>query len=107
MSGASTPIASKTVPKAQRHKIDPATIEYVSDKQKNAVHALIDEFTVSPDLLKAIKDNFIEGMTKGLKRDGETLAMIPSHVMGRLDGTGMLSAALRYHDKRTRMLSRS
>ncbi|KAG0056065.1 glucokinase [Gryganskiella cystojenkinii] len=87
MSEASTPIASKSVPKAQRHKIDPAKIDYTSDKQRNAVQALMDEFTISTDLLKDIKNNFIEGMNKGLERDGETLAMIPSHVLGRLDGS--------------------
>ncbi|KAG9323435.1 hypothetical protein KVV02_008835 [Mortierella alpina] len=83
----STPIASKIIPKASRVKIDPAQIEYTSDKQKNAVQALIDEFTISPELLKDIKNNFMEGMQKGLKKDGETLAMITSYVMGRLDGS--------------------
>jgi len=85
----STPIASKIIPKASRVKVDPAQIQYTSDKQKNAVQALIDEFTVSPELLKDIKNNFMEGMRKGLKKDGETMAMITSYVMGRLDGSGM------------------
>lgn len=84
----STPIASKIIPKASRVKVDPAQIEYTSDKQKHAVQALIDEFTISPELLKDIKNNFMEGMQKGLKKDGETLAMITSYVMGRLDGSG-------------------
>ncbi|KAF9930043.1 glucokinase [Modicella reniformis] len=83
----STPIASKIIPKAARAHLDPTSIEYTSDKQRNAVAALVQEFTVTPQLLKDIKDNFIGGMQKGLKKDGETLAMIPSYVMGRLDGT--------------------
>ncbi|KAG0355515.1 hexokinase-domain-containing protein [Gamsiella multidivaricata] len=83
----STPIASKIIPKAARAHLDPANIEYTSEKQKNAVAALVEEFTVTPELLKSIQKNFMEGMKKGLKKDGETLAMISSYVVGRLDGT--------------------
>ncbi|KAG0297494.1 glucokinase [Dissophora globulifera] len=82
-----TPIASKSIPKASRAILDPANIEYTSDKQKRAVAELVEDFTVTPDMLKAIKTNFIESMGKGLERDGETLAMVTSYVMGRLDGS--------------------
>lgn len=85
----STPIASKIIPKATRVHIDPAQIEYTSDRQRNAVDALINEFTIHPQLLQDVKANFMEGMTKGLKKDGETMAMVTSYVMGRLDGSGM------------------
>ncbi|KAF9429512.1 glucokinase [Podila epigama] len=83
----STPIASKIIPKAARAPMDASKIEFTSEKQKNAIDALIREFDVTPKLLQDIKTNFIQGMQKGLKRDGETLAMISSYVMGRLDGT--------------------
>lgn len=69
--------------------IDPAQIEYTSDRQRNAVDALINEFTIHPQLLQDVKANFMEGMKKGLKKDGETMAMVTSYVMGRLDGSGM------------------
>lgn len=85
---ASTPIASKIIPKAARAPIDPAQIEYTSDRQRNAVEALVNEFTIHPQLLQDIKTKFIEGMNKGLKKDGETMAMVTSYVMGRLDGSG-------------------
>ncbi|KAF9278117.1 glucokinase [Linnemannia elongata] len=84
---ASTPIASKIIPKASRAPIDPAQIEYTSDRQRNAVEALVNEFTIHPQLLQDIKTKFIEGMNKGLKKDGETMAMVTSYVMGRLDGS--------------------
>ncbi|KAF9930340.1 glucokinase [Linnemannia zychae] len=83
----STPIATKTIPKASRMPIDPNTIMYTSDCQQNAVNALINEFTISTQLLHDVKDNFMAGMQKGLEKDGETMAMITSYVMGRLDGT--------------------
>ncbi|KAG9064738.1 glucokinase [Linnemannia hyalina] len=83
----STPIASKIIAKATRVSIDPAHIEYTSDRQRNAVEALINEFTVHPQMLQDIKANFMEGMKKGLKKDGETMAMVTSYVMGRLDGS--------------------
>lgn len=86
----STPIASKIIPKATRVSLDPATIDYTSDRQRNAVAALINEFTISPQLLQDVKVNFMEGMKKGLKKDGETMAMVTSYVMGRLDGSGKI-----------------
>ncbi|KAF8935560.1 hexokinase-domain-containing protein [Dissophora ornata] len=83
----STPIASKIIPKASRASLDLSKVQYSSDKQERAVAALIEEFTVTPELLKDIKNNFIQSMRKGLQKDGETVAMISSYVMGRLDGT--------------------
>ncbi|KAF9379914.1 hexokinase A, partial [Podila verticillata] len=83
----STPIASKIIPKASRSSIDVSQITFTSDKQKSAVDALVHEFDISPQLLQDIKKNFMAGMQKGLKKDGETLAMITSYVVGRLDGS--------------------
>ncbi|KAG0256297.1 glucokinase [Mortierella polycephala] len=83
----STPIASKIIPKATRAKIDPNVVQYTSEKQKLALQALIEEFTITPELFQAIKRNFMEGMLKGLKKDGETMAMVTSYVIGRLDGS--------------------
>jgi hexokinase len=86
----STPIASKIIPKATRVHLDPNTIDYTSDRQRNAVEALINEFTISTQLLQDVKANFMEGMNKGLQKDGETMAMVTSYVMGRLDGSGKI-----------------
>ncbi|KAF9188889.1 glucokinase, partial [Haplosporangium sp. Z 27] len=83
----STPIFTKPIKKASRHRIDLSQIEYVSEKQKRAVHDLAEEFIITPKFLVEIKDHFKQGMLKGLEREGETIAMIPSYVMGRLDGT--------------------
>ncbi|KAF9346417.1 glucokinase [Mortierella sp. NVP85] len=83
----STPVATKAIPKASRSPIDLSKIQFTSEKQKDAVAALVDEFTITPQLLKDIKDHFIVAMKKGLKKDGETVAMISSYVLGRLDGT--------------------
>lgn len=84
----STPVASRSIVKASRSPVDVSKIEFTSEKQKNALTELVHDFTVTPQLLKDIKDNFMEGMKKGLKKDGETVAMISSYVMGRLDGSG-------------------
>ncbi|KAF9344560.1 glucokinase, partial [Mortierella sp. AD094] len=82
-----TPIASKTIKKPSRCPIHLSQIEFESEKQKRAIEDLVQEFTVTPQLLVDIKSNFKEAMNKGLAREGETIAMIPSYVMGRLDGT--------------------
>jgi hexokinase len=86
----STPVATKVMPKASRSPIDLSQIQFTSQKQKDAVAALVEEFTITPQLLKDIKDHFIVAMKKGLKKDGETVAMISSYVLGRLDGTGKI-----------------
>ncbi|KAG0211369.1 hexokinase-domain-containing protein [Mortierella sp. GBAus27b] len=83
----STPIASRIIHKKSRSPIDFSQIEFTSVKQKNALAALVDDFTITPQMLKDIKDNFKGSMMKGLKRDGETVPMITSHVVGRLDGS--------------------
>ncbi|KAF9162707.1 glucokinase [Mortierella sp. AD010] len=82
-----TPIASKTIKKPSRCPLNLNKIEFESEKQKRAVEDLVQEFTVTPKLLIDIKNNFKEAMNKGLAKDGQTIAMIPSYVMGRLDGT--------------------
>ncbi|RUS26477.1 hexokinase-domain-containing protein [Jimgerdemannia flammicorona] len=54
--------------------------------QHDAVAELIRAFTVSADKLRAIQTHFISEMEKGLKHHGQTVAMIPSFVEGRLTG---------------------
>ncbi|KAI8340093.1 hexokinase-domain-containing protein [Chlamydoabsidia padenii] len=43
-------------------------------------------FTIDTEQLKDIKDHFISEMKKGLGKEHQTLAMIPSYVEGRLTG---------------------
>lgn len=43
-------------------------------------------FTISPEYLKKICDHFMVEMDKGLNHEGQTVAMIPSYVEGRLTG---------------------
>ncbi|KAF9578671.1 glucokinase [Lunasporangiospora selenospora] len=78
---ASTPRTNRLLPQEVRQ------IQFVSPAQQDAVHDLVDQFTLPPQLLRNIKDRFITEMHKGLLSDGETLAMVPSHVKGRLDGS--------------------
>ncbi|KAF9189318.1 glucokinase [Haplosporangium sp. Z 11] len=73
--------------KPRRSCIDPNQIAYVSEKQQQAAADLIREFTLSPTKLKTIKDHFLQEMRKGLEKEGQTIAMVPSHVMGRLHGS--------------------
>ncbi|KAG0248899.1 hexokinase A [Mortierella polycephala] len=73
--------------KPRRASIDPNQIVYISEKQKQAVADLIREFTLLPTKLKAIKDHFLQEMRKGLEKEGQTIAMVPSHVVGRLYGS--------------------
>lgn len=75
-------------PKPTRAALDLQQVAYTSDEQRQAVAGLIDEFTLRPSTLGAIKDHFILELKKGLRKDGETVAMVPVFVSGRLDGSG-------------------
>ncbi|KAG0348135.1 glucokinase [Podila humilis] len=70
-----------------RHVLDIDSINFTSQEQKDAVDTLISDFTVGPKLLCAIKDQFKAEMALGLASDGQDLAMIPTYVMGRLNGS--------------------
>ncbi|KAF9379267.1 glucokinase [Podila verticillata] len=70
-----------------RTPIDAETIRFISQEQKDAVAELIQDLTVGPKSLSQIKDHFVGEMEKGLSKDGETLAMVPTYVMGRVDGS--------------------
>lgn len=73
-----------------RTPIDADTIRFISQEQKDAVAKLVQDLTVGPKSLSQIKDHFVSEMKKGLSKDGETLAMVPTYVMGRLDGSGIV-----------------
>jgi hexokinase len=66
----------------------PSEIVYASKKQQLAVANLVQEFTILPAKLKEIKDRFKTEMVKGLANQGETLAMVQTHILGRLSGSG-------------------
>ncbi|KAI9240511.1 MAG: hexokinase-domain-containing protein [Podila humilis] len=70
-----------------RTPINADTIRFISQEQKDAVADLIKDLTVGSKSLSQIKDHFVGEMKKGLSKDGETLAMVPTYVMGRLDGS--------------------
>ncbi|KAG0352010.1 glucokinase [Podila minutissima] len=53
----------------------------------NALTTLVQDLTVGPKRLSQIKEHFVGEMEKGLAKDGETLAMVPTYVTGRLDGS--------------------
>lgn len=76
-----------------RTPIDADTIRFISQEQKDAVAKLVQDLTVGPKSLSQIKDHFVSEMKKGLSKDGETLAMVPTYVMGRLDGSGIVLLA--------------
>lgn len=71
-----------------RTPIDVASICFVSQEQKDALTTLVQDLTVGPKRLSQIKEHFVGEMEKGLAKDGETLAMVPTYVTGRLDGSG-------------------
>ncbi|KAF9359054.1 glucokinase [Mortierella sp. NVP85] len=82
-------VSSAGVPQSKptRAALDPRQIAFTSDEQRQVVAGLIDEFTLRPSTLAAIKDHFILELKKGLAKDGETVAMVPVFVSGRLDGS--------------------
>lgn len=57
-----------------------------SPEQEAYMKKLTEQFTITPEYLKKICDHFMSEMDKGLNKEGQTLAMIPSYVEGRLTG---------------------
>ncbi|KAI8388163.1 hexokinase-domain-containing protein [Radiomyces spectabilis] len=57
-----------------------------SPEQEAYMKCLIEQLTITPDKLSRICEHFKGEMTKGLNKEGHTLAMIPSYVEGRLTG---------------------
>lgn len=85
----SSPVVSPHTTSAPvRTPIDVDTICFVSQEQKVAISTVVQDLTVGPKKLLQIKDHFVGEMKKGLAKDGETLAMVPTYVVGRLTGSG-------------------
>ncbi|KAI9272962.1 hexokinase-domain-containing protein [Phascolomyces articulosus] len=55
-------------------------------EQEDYLEKVVKEFTITPNYLEKICARFMSEMTKGLDNEGQTLAMIPSYVEGRLTG---------------------
>ncbi|KAI9320705.1 hexokinase-domain-containing protein [Dichotomocladium elegans] len=55
-------------------------------EQEAYIEKITRQFSIPPDYLKKIRDHFMSEMTKGLNNEGQTVAMIPSYVEGRLTG---------------------
>lgn len=81
-------LVAKNHPRPCRTPITQSDIIYETQKQKVAIAGLVQEFTILPATLKAIKDRFKSEMAKGLAKQGETLAMVQTHILGRLKGSG-------------------
>ncbi|KAF9123985.1 glucokinase [Mortierella sp. 14UC] len=80
-------LVAKARPQPSRCPISRSEIVYESEKQQRAVASLVQEFTIQSAKLKAVKDRFVSEMVKGLAKQGETLAMVQTHILGRLDGS--------------------
>lgn len=57
-----------------------------SPEQEEYMKKLAEQFTITPEYLQKICDHFMAEMDKGLNNEGQTVAMIPSYVEGRLTG---------------------
>ncbi|KAF9280829.1 glucokinase [Linnemannia elongata] len=80
-------LVAKNRPRPCRTSITQSDIVYETQKQKVAIASLVQEFTILPVTLKAIKNCFKSEMAKGLAKQGETLAMVQTHIFGRLNGS--------------------
>ncbi|KAG9061928.1 glucokinase [Linnemannia hyalina] len=80
-------LVAKNRPRPCRTSITQSDIVYETQKQQVAITSLVQEFTILPITLKAIKDRFKSEMAKGLAKQGETLAMVQTHILGRLNGS--------------------
>ncbi|KAG0060122.1 glucokinase [Linnemannia elongata] len=80
-------LVAKNRPRPCRTSITQSDIVYETQKQKVAIAGLVQEFTILPVTLKAIKNCFKSEMAKGLAKQGETLAMVQTHIFGRLNGS--------------------
>lgn len=81
-------LVAKNHPRPCRNSITQSDIVYETQTQQAAIACLVHEFTILPATLKAIKDRFKSEMAKGLAKQGETLAMVQTHILGRLNGSG-------------------
>ena len=81
-------LIAKNRPRPCRASITQSDIVYETQKQQVAIASLVQEFTILPATLKAIKDRLKSEMAKGLAKQGETLAMVQTHILGRLNGSG-------------------
>ncbi|KAF9931669.1 glucokinase [Linnemannia zychae] len=77
----------KTHPRSSRHAIARSDIVYESERQQLAVAKLVQDFTITATQLKEIKDCFKTEMVKGLAKQGKTLAMVQTYILGRLTGS--------------------
>ncbi|KAG0299171.1 glucokinase [Dissophora globulifera] len=82
-----TPTITSPLIKPTRAKLRYEDITFTSKSQRQAVEEIVSEFTLASAALKNIKDHFIFELKKGLANDGETIAMVPVYVSGRLDGS--------------------
>ncbi|KAI7850037.1 hexokinase-domain-containing protein [Circinella umbellata] len=55
-------------------------------EQEAYLEKIVKQFTITPNYLEKICTHFMSEMEKGLNKEGQTLAMIPSFVEGRLTG---------------------
>ena len=55
-------------------------------EQEAYLEKIVKQFTITPNYLEKICTHFMSEMEKGLNKEGQTLAMIPSYVEGRLTG---------------------
>ncbi|KAF9156220.1 glucokinase [Linnemannia schmuckeri] len=78
---------TKNHPRPARSPIIRSEVVYESQKQQAAIASLVNEFTILPAKLKEIKDCFKSEMVKGLGKQGETLAMVQTHILGRPNGS--------------------
>ena len=58
-------------------------------EQEAYLEKIVKEFTIAPNYLEQICSHFMSEMDKGLNNEGQTLAMIPSYVEGRLTGKSL------------------
>ncbi|KAF9541783.1 glucokinase [Mortierella hygrophila] len=80
-------LVAKNRPRPCRTSITQSDIVYETQKQQVTIASLVQEFTILPITLKTIKDRFKSEMAKGLAKQGETLAMVQTHILGRLNGS--------------------
>ncbi|KAF8938992.1 glucokinase [Haplosporangium gracile] len=78
---------TKNHPRPARSPIIRSEVVYESQKQQVAIASLVKEFTILPAKLKEIKDCFKSEMIKGLAKQGETIAMVQTHILGRPSGS--------------------
>ncbi|CAG8448868.1 10006_t:CDS:2 [Ambispora leptoticha] len=61
-------------------------LENVTQEQASALEVITQQFTISTQKITEIIQHYVSEMHKGLEKSGQTLAMIPSFVIGRPTG---------------------